>query len=95
MLGHLHESHVIYRDLKPENLMINERGYLQLGDFGMSRITHSRTYTFCGTADYMAPEMVSREGHSKSVDFWGLGILIYEMLTGSTPFNCEDPYTQY
>lgn len=92
---YLHSKNIIYRDLKPENVLINTNGYLKLTDFGFAKIVESKTYTLCGTPEYLAPEIILNKGHSKPVDWWTLGILIYEMLVGIDPFNDEDPMMIY
>ena len=73
----LHEKNIIYRDLKPENLLISEDGYLKLTDFGFAKVVENRTFTLCGTPEYLAPEILKNQGHGKPVDWWTLGILIY------------------
>ena len=87
-IGHLHSKNILHRDLKLENIMINENGYLKLIDFGLAKIVpgNETTMSFCGTPEYIAPEMVAGKGHGKAVDWWAVGILIYEMLIGVTPF---------
>lgn len=92
ILEHLHKHNIIYRDLKPENLMVDEDGYLKLLDFGTAKIIKGRTYSVMGTPHYMAPEVILGKGYSFSADLWSLGIMIYEFVCGMVPFgeNVED-----
>jgi len=74
-LGYLHKSNIIYRDLKPENILIDENGYILLADFGLAKLG-SESNSFCGTPEYLSPEMLLGTGHDKSLDWWALGILM-------------------
>ncbi|KAF6225047.1 hypothetical protein HO133_010242 [Letharia lupina] len=85
-LDYLHAQGIIYRDLKPENLLLDRHGHLKITDFGFAKEVPDITWTLCGTPDYLAPEVVASKGYNKSVDWWSLGILIFEMLCGFTPF---------
>ena len=92
---YLHSKNIIYRDLKPENILFDNKGYLKLVDFGFAKICKGRTYTLCGTPGYISPEIILNKGHGKPVDWWTLGILIYEMIAGIDPFNDEDTMAIY
>ena len=95
MFEYLHSKNIIYRDLKPENLLVGLDGYLKLTDFGFAKYCYGRTYTLWGTPEYIAPEILMNSGHGKPVDWWTLGILIYEMHAGIDPFNDDDPMVIY
>jgi len=86
---YMHEVNVIYRDLKPENLLLDARGFCKVCDFGFAKRIVDRTWTLCGTPEYLAPETIRSKGHGKGVDWWALGILIYEMVAGFPPY-CGD-----
>lgn len=92
-LEYMHEKGIVYRDLKPENTLIGENGYPKLIDLGFAKkLYNHRTYSMCGTPDYMAPEIIRQTGHGKAVDYWALGCMIYEMITNISPFNrFQDP----
>ena len=92
---YLHNKDIVYRDLKPENIMIGEDGYLKMIDFGFAKVMKKRTFTICGTPEYIAPEILLNQGHGTPVDWWTLGILIYELLAGFPPFQDEDPLKIY
>jgi serine/threonine protein kinase len=92
---YMHGKNIIYRDLKPENILLTASGYLKLTDFGFAKIIDYRTYTLCGTPEYIAPEVLLNKGHGKPVDWWTLGILVYEMIVGYPPFVDEDPMGIY
>ena len=87
-LGHLHSKKIIYRDLKPENILMDEDGYICLTDFGLAKILegNEQAFSFCGTPEYLAPEILEEKGHAFPVDWWALGILTYEMIVGFPPF---------
>jgi len=84
----LHSKNIIYRDLKPENILMDEDGYVCLTDFGLAKVLegNAQAFSFCGTPDYLAPEILVERGHSFPVDWWALGILTYEMIVGFPPF---------
>ena len=92
---YMHSRDIIYRDLKPENLVLTSFGYLKVTDFGFAKIVPNKTFTLCGTPDYLAPEIVTGQGHGKGVDWWTLGILIYEMLASFPPFFDDEPMMTY
>lgn len=97
-LEYLHSNNCIYRDLKPENLLIGKDGYIKLTDFGLSKMllekNETKTYSICGTLGYLAPEMLLDKGYDKTVDWWSLGTLLFNMLNGRKPFRLEEkPFT--
>ena len=93
---YLHSKNIIYRDLKPENILIHKNGYLKLTDFGFAKyLDNGKTYTLCGTPEYLAPEIILNKGHGKPADWWAMGILLYEMLVGIDPFSDDDPMKTY
>ncbi|XP_071756844.2 cGMP-dependent protein kinase 1-like isoform X2 [Centroberyx gerrardi] len=96
-LAFLHCRGIIYRDLKPENIILDQRGYAKMVDFGFAKKVGlgKKTWTFCGTPEYVAPEIILNKGHDTSADCWSLGILIYELLSGSPPFSGSDPMKTY
>ena len=88
-LEFLHKNNMIYRDLKPENILLDDKGHIKLTDFGLSKImeeANDKAFTICGTPQYLAPEVLKKQGYTKSVDWWSLGCILYEMLTGRLPF---------
>mmetsp|Transcript_51117 Transcript_51117/g.119714 ORF Transcript_51117/g.119714 Transcript_51117/m.119714 type:complete len:811 (-) Transcript_51117:95-2527(-) len=92
---HLHERRIIYRDLKPENLLLNEFGHTKLTDMGLAKFVIGKTYTTCGTPDYFAPELIASTGHTIAVDWWTLGILTFELMSGHPPFESAYPMQIY
>ena len=87
---YLHEHNIIHRDIKPENILLDVDGHIRLIDFGSATEDEGLNMTFCGSPEYLSPEMILRKGHGKSVDFYSLGSLVYEMLVGRPPGYCED-----
>lgn len=92
-LRELHANGVVYRDLKPENVLLDAQGHVKLADFGFAKQDMKpghRTYSFCGSPEYLSPEMAKKDGHGIETDMWSFGCFIYELLTGSPPFQCDD-----
>ncbi|EME88633.1 uncharacterized protein MYCFIDRAFT_213358 [Pseudocercospora fijiensis CIRAD86] len=98
-LRHLHQHDIVYRDLKPENILLDANGHIALCDFGLSKANLAKndtTNTFCGTTEYLAPEvLLDEQGYTKMVDFWSLGVLVFEMCCGWSPFYAEDTQQMY
>lgn len=89
-IEYLHKEGIVHRDIKPENILLNNKGYLKLVDLGFSkRVFEQRTYSLCGTPEYTAPEVYRRIGHGKQVDYWALGVILYEMASGFSPFHVD------
>merc|ERR1719162_2329143 len=94
-LEHMHSRRVIYRDLKLENCLITITGYLRLTDLGIGKVCVGKTYTVCGTTDYFAPETLRQTGHNRAVDWWALGVMIFIMMSGRSPFDAPDAMQIY
>jgi len=94
-LEYLQKMDVAYRDLKPENMLLTSTGYIKLTDFGFAKRVRGRMWTLCGTPEYIAPEILLSKGYNKSVDWWALGVLIYEMTAGHPPFFSESTIKTY
>jgi len=92
---HLHSKKIVYRDLKPENLLLNHVGEVKLTDMGLAKVVPGQTFTTCGTPDYFAPEVIGSKGHAQPVDWWTLGILTFELLAGHPPFESPTPQQIY
>ncbi|XP_021191838.2 cAMP-dependent protein kinase catalytic subunit 1 [Helicoverpa armigera] len=94
-LEYLHFCNIIHRDIKPENILIDTTGYIKLCDFGFCKIIKKKTWTLCGTPEYLAPEIIMSRGYNYAVDWWALGILVFEMIAGHPPFYAADPSKLY
>ncbi|KAG8513686.1 cAMP-dependent protein kinase catalytic subunit PRKX [Galemys pyrenaicus] len=94
-LEYLHARRIAYRDLKPENILLDRAGHVKLTDFGFAKKLVDRTWTLCGTPEYLAPEVIQSKGHGRAVDWWALGVLIFEMLSGFPPFFDDNPFGIY
>ena len=97
VVDYLHKKNILYRDIQPENILINNNGYIKLCDFSFAKKIENNDYTYsmCGNPEYYSPEMINKQAYNISSDFWALGILLYEMLVGCTPFQDHDPIKMY
>jgi len=94
-LEYLHNLTIVHRDLKLENVLLSEDGALKVTDFGFAKKITSRSWTLCGTPEYLAPELILEKGHGKAVDYWAFGVLCFELLVGHSPFEAEDHLATY
>lgn len=93
-LGYVHKSNILYRDLKPENILLDEDGYIKLADFGIAKLA-IESNTFCGSPEYISPEMIQGTGHDHTLDWWAYGTLIYEMLVGVPPYYDKNQHKMF
>ena len=90
----LHERNIVYRDLKPENILLDNEGHVKLTDFGLAKSLSAddKASTMCGTPEYFAPEILLKIGYDRMVDYWTLGVLLYELITMNTPFRADNSF---
>eukprot|EP00440_Ansanella_granifera_P068050 gb/GFBE01073824.1/.p1 GENE.gb/GFBE01073824.1/~~gb/GFBE01073824.1/.p1 ORF type:complete len:883 (+),score=192.46 gb/GFBE01073824.1/:1-2649(+) len=94
-LEHLHKRNIVYRNIKPENIVLSHLGHPKLTDMSLAKIVYGHTFTTCGVPEYMAPEVISSVGHTRGADWWSLGVLIFELMAGFSPFYSDRPMTTY
>ncbi|KAI9253285.1 camp-dependent protein kinase 6 [Helicostylum pulchrum] len=94
-IAYLHSKDIIYRDLKPENVLLDAHGHVKITDFGFAKLVPDITWTLCGTPDYLAPEIIQTKGYSKAADYWAFGVLVYEMLAGYPPYYDDNQFKLY
>lgn len=92
---HMHRQKIIFRDLKPENVLLTEKGHAKLTDMGLAKVVVGKTFTACGTPSYFAPELIAGLGYGESLDWWTLGVLSFELMAGQTPFESPQPMEVY
>jgi len=94
--AHLHDRQIVHRDLKPENVLVDKEGYIKICDFGFAKkLVADRTFTLCGTPEFIAPEIIANVGHGLAADWWSFGVFTFELLTGTPPFVDDDPMKLY
>jgi len=94
-LNEMHSHDIVYRDLKPENLLLSKDGHIKIVDFGFAKVVPDQTFTLCGTPEYLAPEVIDGNGYGLAVDWWALGVLLHEMLYGFPPYYASNPFKVY
>merc|ERR1712150_69820 len=94
-LEHIHSKRLVHRDIKLENILVDSKGFARITDLGIAKVVLGKTYTVCGTADYLAPETLKQVGHNRAVDWWALGILTFCMMSARMPFDADDVMQTY